>query len=109
MTLHQINGLRIHTSHDYPPIPVRSFDWSAVTDDYDCDCDQDGFFSTNPIGHGATEQEAIEDLLEQMDIEEGCRTRNGHYVGPGPVPEDARFVVGVTCGQCRGAGYVESE
>lgn len=66
MALHQINGVLIHTSFDYPPIPVRSFDWSAVTDNYDCDCDQDGFFSTSPIGHGATEQEAIDDLTEQL-------------------------------------------
>lgn len=34
---------------------------------YDCDCDQDGFFSTSPVGHGATEQEAIADLLEQLE------------------------------------------
>lgn len=67
MALHQINGVKIHTSFDYPPIPVRSFDWSAVTDDYDCDCDQDGFFSTSPVGHGATEQDAITDLLEQIE------------------------------------------
>lgn len=68
MALHQINGIKIHTSFDYPPIPVRSFDWSAVTDDYDCDYDDErGFFSNCPIGHGATEQEAIEDLLEQME------------------------------------------
>jgi hypothetical protein len=66
MALHQINGVKIHTSFDYPPISVRTFDWSAVTDDYDCDCDQDGFFSTCPVGHGATEQDAIEDLLEQI-------------------------------------------
>jgi len=66
MALHQINGVRISTNFDYPPIPVRGFDWSAVTDDYDCDCDQDGFFSMCPIGHGATEQEAIDDLTEQL-------------------------------------------
>ena len=66
MALHEIHGVKIHTSFDYPPIPVRSFDWSAVTDNYDCDCDQDGFFSSCPIGHGATEQEAINDLIEQL-------------------------------------------
>ena len=59
MAFHQINGVKIHTSFDYPPIPVRNMDWSAVTDDYDADCDQDGFFSTSPVGHGATEQDAI--------------------------------------------------
>jgi hypothetical protein len=49
----------IKTSHDFPAIPDRRFDWSAVDDDtYDgpgC-----------PIGRGATEQEAIDDLLEQL-------------------------------------------
>jgi hypothetical protein len=34
---------------------------------YDVDCDQDGFFSTSPVGHGATEQDAIDDLLEQLE------------------------------------------
>ena len=41
-------------------------DWSAVTDDYDCDCDQDGFFSTHPVGRGATELAAIQDLIDQL-------------------------------------------
>lgn len=67
MALHQINGILIHTHFEYPPIPVRNFDWVATDDNYDCDCDQDGFFSTSPIGHGATEQDAIDDLLEQLE------------------------------------------
>ena len=33
---------------------------------YDADCDQDGFFSTSPVGYGRTEAEAIADLLEQI-------------------------------------------
>jgi hypothetical protein len=40
MAIHNIKGVKVHTNHDYPPIPVRNMDWSAVTDDYDCDCDQ---------------------------------------------------------------------
>jgi hypothetical protein len=67
MSTHIINGVKIHTNHDYPPIPVRDMDWSAVTDDYDCDCDQDGYFSTHPVGRGATEQAAIADLLDQLE------------------------------------------
>lgn len=47
----------IRTSHDFPPIPDRSFDWSAVTDNYDLG---------HPIGHGATEAEAIADLKQQI-------------------------------------------
>jgi hypothetical protein len=53
--------MKIKTSFDYPPIPVRSFDWSAIdTDTYDGD-------PRSPIGYGATEQEAIGDLLSQME------------------------------------------
>lgn len=49
--------MKIRTSHDYPPIPIRDFDWSAVTDDYE---------PGHPIGRGPTEQAAIDDLKEQL-------------------------------------------
>lgn len=39
-------------------IPIRQFDWTAVDDNYEPGC---------PIGYGRTEQEAIDDLLEQLD------------------------------------------
>jgi hypothetical protein len=47
-------------THYWPtPIPLRQFDWSAVDDDtYDYD---------QPIGYGATEQEAIDDLMDQLE------------------------------------------
>jgi hypothetical protein len=58
----------VKTSFDYPPIPIRSMDWSAIDDrSYDVDCDERGFFTNCPIGHGATEQEAIDDLLAQIE------------------------------------------
>ena len=60
--------MKIKTNFDYPPIPVRDMDWSAIDEDtYDCDCDQDGFFSLSPVGHGATEAEAIADLMAQLE------------------------------------------
>ncbi len=63
MAFHQINGIKVRTSFDYPPIPIRQFDWSAIDDDtYDGAED-----SHCPIGHGATEQDAIDDLLEQIE------------------------------------------
>lgn len=63
-----LQHINVRTTHEFPPIPIRSMDWSAVDDDtYDVDCDQDGFFSTSPVGRGATEQEAINDLLEQLE------------------------------------------
>lgn len=55
---------RIVTSFEHPPIPIRTCDWSATYDDYDVDCDQDGFFSNDPIGRGATEQDAVLDLID---------------------------------------------
>ena len=68
MAIHTINGIKVRTTHEFPPIPVRDMDWSAVDDDtYDVDCDQDGFFSNCPVGRGATEQEAIDDLMAQME------------------------------------------
>lgn len=68
MATHIISGVKIYTNHDYPPIPVRSMDWSAVTDDYEAESDSEGWWSTHPVGHGATEQEAIADLIEQLEV-----------------------------------------
>jgi hypothetical protein len=51
--------MRIKTFYDPPSIPMRCSDWSAIDDDtYDYD---------QPVGYGATEQEAIEDLLWKLD------------------------------------------
>lgn len=47
----------IKTSFDYPPIPVRCCDWSATLDGYE---------PGEPLGRGATEQEAISDLMDQL-------------------------------------------
>jgi hypothetical protein len=51
--------MNIKTSFDFPPIPNRAFDWSAIDDDsYDYD---------QPVGRGPTEESAIADLLEQLE------------------------------------------
>lgn len=51
--------MRIVTHYVFPPIPVRTMDWSAVDDDtYDYD---------QPVGWGATEQEAIADLRDKLE------------------------------------------
>lgn len=50
---------KIITAHVFPPIPWRHFDWQAY---YDGDePDDDGGMC---VGHGATEQEAIDDLVD---------------------------------------------
>ena len=51
---------KIIATYDPPPIPQRCCDWSAVTDDYE---------PGHSIGRGETEQEAIDDLLEQLNDE----------------------------------------
>lgn len=56
--------VKIKTDYWPKPIPMRNFDWSAVDDNtYDgpgC-----------PIGHGRTRDEAIADLLEQINERRG--------------------------------------
>jgi hypothetical protein len=49
--------LQIITSYWAKPIPLRQFDWEAVTDDYEEGC---------PIGFGKTEAEAIDNLIEKV-------------------------------------------
>jgi len=49
---------RITTSHVCPPIPVRTSDWCASFDGRE----EDG-----PYGCGATEAEAITDLLAEVE------------------------------------------
>ena len=51
---------QIRTTHVYPPIPVRSMDWIATFHD----CDADG-----PVGRGASEAEAIADLLDESNFQ----------------------------------------
>ena len=47
---------KIITNYDYPPIPIREFDWSAV---------REGYEPGDLIGTGRTEQDAINDLERQ--------------------------------------------
>lgn len=49
---------RIITEYEYPPIPDRRWDWSAVRGDYE---------PGDPIGRGPTEADAIRDLLDQEE------------------------------------------
>lgn len=51
----------IKAQHVYPPIPDRSHDWRAVTDNYDGAEDSP---NRSEIGSGATRGEAIRDLIE---------------------------------------------
>jgi hypothetical protein len=55
---------RIITDYWQKPIPPREFDWSAVLDNYE---------GGDPVGFGATEQEAINDLLQWYEDDEQLR------------------------------------
>ncbi len=55
--------VKIRTDFWAKPIPLRQFDWIAIDEDtYDGAPD-----SHSPIGYGATEAEAVADLLEQIE------------------------------------------
>lgn len=49
---------RIVTHHEYPPIPIREFDWCAH---------YEGDEESGPRGWGPTEAEAIADLRDNYD------------------------------------------
>jgi len=52
---------KIVTGYWPKPVPASRFDWCAVFDNYEPGC---------PQGHGATEQEAIDDLLMDAEFRE---------------------------------------
>lgn len=57
--------MRIKTEYICPPIPDRRHDWSAI-DDSTYDGAEDSA-NRHQVGYGATEQEAIADLLCQIE------------------------------------------
>ena len=62
LIVHQKACSEVVVTHDYPPIPIRSFDWSAHLDSYDGAPDA----GWQPVGHGATREAAIEDLVNEI-------------------------------------------
>ena len=68
MTIHTINGLRIQTSFDYPPIPgPRHGLVRRRLRHLRLRLRPRRVFTTCPVGHGSTEQEAIADLLSKIE------------------------------------------
>jgi hypothetical protein len=53
--------MKIITHYDPKPIPCRWFDWTAIDDD------TYGGDTNDPIGYGATERQAIDDLKEMIE------------------------------------------
>lgn len=60
---HGVSEMKIVTDYWRKPIPIRCFDWCAVDDS------TYGGDETDPIGYGATEQEAIDNLIEQIEMQ----------------------------------------
>lgn len=50
--------LKTRSTYWPKPIPTRAFDWVVVLDDYE---------PGSPIGYGATEREALDDLFAQIE------------------------------------------
>jgi hypothetical protein len=70
VTLSNGRVLSVKTNHVRPPVPFRNCDWNAV--------DDRTYEGGDLIGWGETEQQAIDDLLEQICNEEdvclpGCK------------------------------------
>jgi hypothetical protein len=58
---------KIITTCDFPPIPIREFDWCAF---------YEGDEEAGPRGYGASEAEALEDFITNyVDEEEEARQR----------------------------------
>lgn len=53
----------IVTTRIAPPIPSQRFDWMATREDYE---------PGEPIGRGATEREAVEDLFDSEEYRREC-------------------------------------
>lgn len=51
-------AMNIVTRYNPPPIPTSAFDWAATLPGYE---------PGEAIGYGSTEQEAIKDLLDQLE------------------------------------------
>ena len=58
--------MKIRTALVFPPIPDRRFDWSAIDEDTYDGAEDSG--TRWQIGRGATEAEAIADLMEILEI-----------------------------------------
>ena len=64
-----VRELDIMTHYWAKPDPCRDFDWSAI-DDRTFDGAPDAGGAAHRVGYGATEQEAIEDLISQLTEEQ---------------------------------------
>ena len=66
---------KLVTHHDPKPIPSRRFDWSCTTENFDAswEGEETGYVANEPVGYGATEEEAKADFMEQWEEREDAR------------------------------------
>ena len=67
-------AVNIKVNAVFPPIPIRSLDYEAYDADtydasYDGEDENGHHWKSSPLGHGATPQEAIDDLKSQMEAQ----------------------------------------
>lgn len=60
------------TTFVFPPVPSRESDWSAIDGNtydasYEGEDESGHHWKQGPVGRGATEREAIDDLLDQLE------------------------------------------
>jgi hypothetical protein len=67
MTTHVINGEKIHVKHDYDSEFWGGYKFYAITDGYDPTPVYSDESWGDTTGYGDTEQEAIDDLLYQLE------------------------------------------
>jgi hypothetical protein len=65
------SGIDLKINCNYPPIPTRKFDYSAIDGNtydasYEGEDEAGHHWKSSPVGHGATPEEAVRDLLEQL-------------------------------------------
>lgn len=60
--------MKLVTHFEYPPIPMRDFDWCAYdSDTYDAELVDGVWTSSSIVGRGKTEAEAIADYWAQLE------------------------------------------
>ncbi len=57
------NGIPIKVDFVYPPIPIRTMDYSATLDDGRCQCPECG---SGAVGWGKSSNIAVADLIQQL-------------------------------------------
>lgn len=75
--------MKIITEYVHPPIPIRTMDWSAASDNYEPGA---------PLEYAATEKEAVENLLDNYCKDRGADVDHNN---------DCRLCLATTSEKCK--------